>query len=72
QRDRVRLELRRIVLHDHEMSVLRSSGSSVSCIQHQGSKPLLLWRELGQVADMRDVPSARFEVGLKLGCEAQK
>ncbi|MFD5285182.1 VOC family protein, partial [Streptomyces rubrogriseus] len=31
--------LRRIVLHDHEMSVLRSSGSSVSCVQHQGSRP---------------------------------
>ncbi|MFC8013104.1 IS21-like element helper ATPase IstB, partial [Streptomyces cinereoruber] len=31
--------LRRIVLHDHEMSVLRSSGSSVSCVQDQGSRP---------------------------------
>ncbi|MGW6060360.1 hypothetical protein, partial [Streptomyces sp. NPDC055189] len=31
--------LRRVVLHDHEMSVLRSSGSSVSCVQHQGSRP---------------------------------
>jgi hypothetical protein len=39
QRDRVRLELRRIVLHDHEMSILRSSGSSVSCVQNQGSRP---------------------------------
>ncbi|MFI0113671.1 transposase family protein, partial [Streptomyces globisporus] len=38
-RDRVRLELRRTVLHDHEMSVLRSSGSSVSCVQDQGSRP---------------------------------
>ncbi|MER5227077.1 hypothetical protein, partial [Streptomyces flaveus] len=34
-----RLELRRVVLHDHEMSVLRSSRSSVSCVQDQGSRP---------------------------------
>ncbi|MFJ3505650.1 hypothetical protein, partial [Streptomyces sp. NPDC090135] len=32
--------LRRVVLHDHEMSVLRSSGSSVSCVQNLGSRPL--------------------------------
>ncbi|MGW6263327.1 integrase core domain-containing protein, partial [Streptomyces sp. NPDC055085] len=31
--------LRRIVLHDHEMSVLRSTGSSFSCVQDQGSRP---------------------------------
>ncbi|MEU9014977.1 hypothetical protein AB0D12_35580, partial [Streptomyces sp. NPDC048479] len=31
--------LRRVVLHDHEMSVLRSSRSSVSCVQDQGSRP---------------------------------
>ncbi|MFD0440946.1 transposase domain-containing protein [Streptomyces chartreusis] len=48
QRDRVRLELRRIVLHDHEMSVLRSSGSSVSCVQDQRSRIL---GELTQIVD---------------------
>lgn len=39
RRDRVRLELRRTVLHDHEMSIVRSSGSSVPCVQDQGSRP---------------------------------
>ncbi|MGQ4396269.1 hypothetical protein ACN6K5_006939, partial [Streptomyces violaceoruber] len=33
------LELGRVVLHDHEMSVLRSSRSSVSCVQDQGARP---------------------------------
>ncbi|MFD3537869.1 transposase [Streptomyces sp. NPDC058664] len=32
-------ERSRIVLHDHEMSLLRSSGSSVSCVQDQGARP---------------------------------
>ncbi|URN10953.1 hypothetical protein LUW77_00170 [Streptomyces radiopugnans] len=39
ERDRVRCEPRRVVLHDHEMSVLRSPGSGVSCVQDQGSRP---------------------------------
>ncbi|MEU3009168.1 site-specific integrase, partial [Streptomyces sp. NPDC007020] len=48
--------LRRIVLHDHEMSVLRSSGSSVSCVQHQGSRPVgSQWTDSGKPHDDRDL-----------------
>ncbi|MFE1522083.1 hypothetical protein ACFW9I_35715, partial [[Kitasatospora] papulosa] len=42
--------LRRVVLHDHEMSVLRSAGSSVSCVQHQGSRPPLQLTRPGDIA----------------------
>ncbi|WP_443070817.1 IS5 family transposase [Streptomyces sp. NBC_01685] len=45
--------MRRVVLHDHEMSVLRSSGSSVSRVQHPGPRPIAWkyrtcspWRDL--------------------------
>ncbi|MGW5038986.1 transposase [Streptomyces parvulus] len=40
-RDRVGLELRqRMSLHDYEMPVLRSSGSSAGCVQDRGSTPV--------------------------------
>jgi hypothetical protein len=48
-RVRVRLELRRMILHDHETSFLRSSGSSASCVQHRGQGPFNLpaiWLDL--------------------------
>jgi hypothetical protein len=39
QRDRVHLELRRLVLHDHGTSVLLDSRSSLSGVQDPGSRP---------------------------------
>lgn len=66
RRDRVRLELRRIVLHDHEMSVLRSSGSSVSCVQDQGSRRfffcLLPVREVAGVIGLAPLYASTFSM----------